>query len=99
MIRHTVAFCLKHPQGSPEEADFLKAACALSAIDGVENFECLRQVGSKNDFTYGLSMEFGSQAEYDYYNQHPEHTKFVAERWLKEVEDFLEIDYVVMDTV
>ena len=99
MIRHTVAFRLKHPQGSPEESDFLKAACALSAIDGVDNFECLRQVSSKNDFTYGLSMEFDSQAEYDYYNQHPEHTKFVAERWLKEVEDFLEIDYVPVESV
>ncbi len=97
MIRHTVTFRLRHPSGSPEERDFLKAACALSAIDGVNNFECLRQVSRKNDFTFGLSMEFDSQAEYDYYNQHPDHTRFVAERWNREVEAFLEIDYILMD--
>lgn len=97
MLRHTVTFRLRHPSGSSEERDFLKAACALSAIDGVNNFECLRQVSRKNDFTFGLSMEFDSQAEYDYYNQHPDHTRFVAERWNREVEAFLEIDYILMD--
>ena len=38
-------------------------------------------------------MEFADQAAYDAYNAHPEHTRFVAERWDPEVEDFLEVDY------
>jgi len=53
----------------------------------------LRQVGSKNDFTYGISMEFTDQAGYDGYNEHPSHVRFVEERWLPEVAEFLELDY------
>lgn len=92
-IRHTVAFKLKHPIGSSEEQDFLEASRKLSAIAGVEKFECLKQVSSKNHFTYGISMEFANQKMYDQYNNHPDHVAFVQQRWLKEVEDFLEIDY------
>jgi hypothetical protein len=39
-------------------------------------------------------MEFAGQEAYDGYNRHADHVRFVAERWLAEVEDFLEIDYV-----
>ena len=94
MIRHTVAFCLHHASGSTEEADFLAAARALADIPGVEAYEQLRQTSAKNDFTFGFSMEFADQAAYDGYNEHPVHTAFVAERWVPEVADFLEIDYV-----
>ncbi|MBE9518785.1 MAG: Dabb family protein, partial [Bacteroidetes bacterium] len=31
--------------------------------------------------------------DYNTYNQHPDHVAFVQERWLKEVTDFLEIDF------
>ena len=93
MIRHTVVFRLKHPVDSPEEADFLKAALALADIPGVEKFERLRQVGAKNDYTFGLSMEFADQAAYDTYNTHPDHVAFVRDRWMAEVEAFMEIDY------
>ena len=93
MIRHTVAFRLTHPSGSAEEADFLAAGLALADIAGVERFEQLRQTSAKNDFAFGFSMEFVDQAAYDAYNEHPVHTAFVADRWLVEVEDFLEIDY------
>jgi heme-degrading monooxygenase HmoA len=92
-IRHTVAFRLKHPAGSAAEADFLAAAAALVDIDGVEDFEVLRQVGAKNDFDFGISMEFADREAYDAYNEHPAHVRFVEERWLAEVEEFLEIDY------
>ena len=92
-IRHTVSFTLHHPEGSPEETSFLAAAEALADIDGVEAFELLRQVGAKSDFRYGISMEFASRAAYDGYNDHPDHMQFVAERWLPEVADFLELDY------
>jgi len=92
-IRHTVSFRLRHAAGSPEEQSFLAAAGELAAIPGVERFELLRQVGKKNEFDYGVSMEFADQAAYDGYNEHPAHVAFVQGRWLPEVEDFLELDY------
>jgi heme-degrading monooxygenase HmoA len=92
-IRHTVSFRLKHPAGSAAEAGFLAAAEALAEIDGIEAFELLRQVGAKNDFDFGISMEFSDRRAYDAYNDHPAHVQFVQERWLPEVEDFLELDY------
>jgi hypothetical protein len=95
MIRHTVTFRLKHATGSPAERDFLKAACALAAIPGVQRFECLRQISKKNAFTFGLSMEFADEASYASYSDHPEHTAFVQDRWIPEVADFLELDYVL----
>jgi len=38
-------------------------------------------------------MEFADRAAYESYNEHPDHVRFVQERWLPEVADFLEIDY------
>lgn len=93
MIRHTVTFRLVHPSGSPAEQEFLDAGAALAAIPGVQRFEQLRQTSSKNDFTHGFSMEFADQDAYDAYDRHPVHTAFVAQRWVREVEDFLELDY------
>ena len=93
MIRHTVVFRLKHPKGSAEEKAFIAAADVLAKIPGVEKFEKLRQVSAKNDYTFGFSMEFADEAAYQGYNEHPEHVRFVNERWVPEVEEFLEIDY------
>jgi hypothetical protein len=93
MIRHTVVFRLKHPAGSAEEKKFLADAKALARIPGVEKFEQLRQVSSKNDYTFGFSMEFADEAAYRGYNEHPDHVAFVRDRWMKEVDAFLEIDY------
>lgn len=92
-IRHSVVFRLKHARGSQEEKSFLNAAMKLAAIPGVKNLECLEQISSKNNFNFGLAMEFADQNSYDYYNSHPDHTAFVQERWLKEVVEFMEIDY------
>ncbi len=96
MIRHTVVFRLKHDADSKEESLFLEAGKKLAEISTVKNFECLRQVSKKNNFDFGFSMEFDSQADYEYYNNHPDHISFVASRWLPEVEEFLEIDYEAM---
>ncbi len=93
-IRHTVAFALRDPDGA---ADFLAAAQQLAAIPGVEAFEILDEVSPKNGFRYGISMEFAGEDAYDAYNVHPDHVRFVQERWLPEVADFLEIDYAVRD--
>ena len=94
MIRHTVAFRLHHAPGSAQEADFLAAARALADIPGVTAFEQLRQTSTKSDFAFGFSMEFADRSAYDGYNEHPVHTAFVADRWVPDVADFLEIDYV-----
>jgi hypothetical protein len=96
LIRHTVVFKLKHLPGSALEGDFLRAAQDLASIPNMANFECLRQVSVKNNFDFGLSMEFATQANYDAYNVHPRHVAFVEERWKLEVADFLEIDYTPM---
>ena len=93
MIRHTVVFKLKYPKGSDEENEFLMAASSLSSIRGVMNFESLRQISKKNDFDYGLSMEFVTEQSYQDYNKHPDHTRFVETYWLKYVDKFLELDY------
>ena len=66
---------------------------SLASIPGVEAFEVVREVSSKNDFRFGISMEFADQGAYERYNEHPDHVRFVQERWLAEVDDFLEIDY------
>ncbi len=92
-IRHTVAFTLRHAEGSSEEAAFLEAGRALGGIPGVERFEVLREVSPKNDFRFAFSMEFADVEAYAAYNEHPAHVSFVEERWVPEVSDFLEIDY------
>jgi hypothetical protein len=94
MIRHTVVFKLKHAQGSKEEQKFLDDSMVLASLPTVKKFERLRQVSAKNSFTFGFSMEFDDQAAYDAYNVHPIHTSYVRDRWMKEVADFMEIDYV-----
>jgi len=95
-IRHTVSFRLRHPAGSEAERDFLESAARLGAISGVERFEILSEVSPKNAFRFGISMEFADTAAYDAYNRHPAHTRFVEERWVNEVEDFLEVDYAAL---
>jgi hypothetical protein len=92
-IRHTVVFTLIHQEGSAEERDFLEAAEHLATIPGVEAFELLAEVSPKNGYRFGMSMEFADRAAYERYNEHPDHVRFVQERWLSEVREFLELDY------
>lgn len=93
MIRHTVVFTLKHAAGSAQEAAFLKDARILARIPGVQDFEQLRQVSPKTDFDFGFAMRFADETAYAAYNAHPDHEAFVRDRWLVEVERFMEIDY------
>ena len=92
-IRHTVVLTPRHAAGSPEEADFLAAAASRAAIPGVEAFEILRETSPKNGYRFGISMEFAGLEAYAAYNDHPDHVRFVQDRWIPEVRDFLEIDY------
>ncbi|MES1217478.1 MAG: Dabb family protein, partial [Bacteroidota bacterium] len=83
--------------GSSEEKEFFKAASLLAAIPGVENFESLKQVSKKNNYDFGLSMEFASQQLYDNYNTHPAHVQFIQQFWISMVADFMEIDYELLN--
>ena len=96
MIRHTVVFTLKHEKGSAAESAFLKASDVLATIPGVQKFEKLRQTSPKSNYSFGFSMEFKDQAAYTGYNDHPLHVAFVKDRWIPEVKDFMEIDYVIL---
>lgn len=91
MIQHTVAFRLG--EGADVNA-FWTGVATLEAIDGVLDFQTLRQVGQKNDFTHALSMFFETQDDYDAYNTHPMHVAFVEELWIPNVAEFIELDYV-----
>ncbi len=93
MIQHSVIFKLKHASGTAEEKCFFDAARKLANLPGVQNFQVLRQTSAKNQFDYGLSMEFETQADYDGYSSHPEHEEFIQQFWISDVVDFLEIDY------
>ena len=94
-IRHTVYFKLHHAAGSSEEASFFQKAETLKEIPGVLNFQIHQEISPKNNFDFGFYMEFENQKAYEAYNHHPEHTKFVAEVWMREVKEFQEIDYLI----
>ena len=96
-IQHTVAFRLQHPAGSHAERDFLTAALTLADIPGVQEFQQLRQVSPKSDFTFSFTMRFVDDAAYQAYNDHPTHVAFVRDRWQSEVADFAELDFVALD--
>ncbi|MBO0985799.1 Gfo/Idh/MocA family oxidoreductase [Rathayibacter sp. SD072] len=92
-LRHTVAFSLVHPGGSAEEAEFLASARRiLTGIPGVEDFTVSRQVSPKSDLAWQFSMVFADRAAFAAYDAHPDHVRFVQERWLSEVADFQELD-------
>lgn len=94
MIRHTVVFNLRHAHGSLQEKAFLRdARTALTEIPGVQKFEVLRQINADCTYRFGFSMEFADARTYDAYDSHPRHVNFVQDRWNREVDTFLEIDY------
>jgi len=84
---------LKHARDSSEEKNFLNAAKQLASIPGVYNLRSFLQIGKKNNFDFGLSMEFHSMEDYEAYNRHLDHLKFIQDFWMDGVTDFLEIDY------
>lgn len=95
-IQHMVIFNLPYKAGSSKAVKFLNDGNRiLTGIPVVRDFQVFLQVSSKNDFQYGFSMVFTDQDDYDTYNNHPDHVAFVEERWMKEVTDFLEIDFKV----
>lgn len=96
MIRHSVILKLKDQISTKDNQAFFDAVDKLATIPGVQKFEILKQISSKNKFEYGISMEFNTQEQYDFYSNHPEHQAFIQNFWMKSVDDFLEIDYLLM---
>ena len=95
-IMHTVIFDLKHPVGSAEAELFLTDGTRiLTSVPGVQDFQALHQCSPKNDYQYGFLMRFRNQAEFDAYTAHPDHCKFVDERWNTEVVRFQESDFIL----
>lgn len=96
MIRHSVILILKPELDNNQKIAFFEAVNTLKTILGVQKFEVLKQISSKNKFEYGISMEFDTQTDYDDYSVHPKHVAFIQNFWIKSVEDFLEIDYTLL---
>jgi len=95
-IQHMVIFNLPYKKGSSKAVKFLNDGNRiLTKIPVVRDFQVFLQVSSKNDYQYGFSMVFSNQEDYETYNNHPDHLAFVEERWLKEVTEFLEIDFEI----
>lgn len=94
MITHSVFFRLKHAEGSAEEKAFIEKAMTLSKISTVRNFQFVHEISPKNNFRFGLIMQFEDQSGYTHYNEHPDHTAFVEQVWIPQVAEFIEIDYL-----
>ena len=95
-IQHMVIFNLPYKKGSSKAVKFLNDGNRiLTRIPVVRDFQVFLQVSSKNDYQYGFSMVFTDQEDYETYNNHPDHVAFLEERWMKEVTDFLEIDFEI----
>lgn len=93
-IQHMVIFNLNHEKGSAQAEKFLgDGKRILTRIPVVQNFQVFNQTSLKNGFDYGFSMVFEDKLAYDTYNNHPDHVGFVENRWKKEVDSFLEIDF------
>jgi hypothetical protein len=93
-IQHMVIFNLPYKKGSGKASKFLNDGNRiLTGIPVVRDFQVFLQVSVKNEYQYGFSMIFSNQEDYNTYNNHPDHVAFVEERWMKEVTDFLEIDF------
>ena len=94
-IRHTVVFRLVHESGSAEAERFLAdARASLTSIPGVEDFAVSEQISPKSDLTHQFAMTFADEAAYAAYNDHPVHVDFVGTRWVPEVAEFQEYDFV-----
>jgi len=92
-MTHSVFFKLSYPKNSLEEKLFFEAVDTLITIPDIVNFQCVNQTSMKNDFDYGIIMEFNTQKDYEYYANHPLHSHFVQNHWIPSVEKFMELDY------
>lgn len=97
MVKHGVIFRFNNSADQAEKEIFLQAADDLKKIPGVRNLEVLRQVSKKNNFEYGIFMEFSTETAYQSYNEHPLHQQFITKYWIPNIQEFLEIDLKPLD--
>ena len=89
-----VVFNLKVPKDDPKATEFLKEANrALGSIPFANNIEQCFQTNGMCPFDFGFSFDFGGAEDYEAYNNHPNHIKFVEEWWKTQVADFMEVDF------
>lgn len=79
--------------GSLEERAFLDEAAEFAAIPEVTEFGIRRQTSPKLDRTFGISMRFGSHADYEAYSALPDHLSLLEKRWFTEVASFQKADF------
>jgi hypothetical protein len=93
-----VVFNLKSEEegGAGADAFFAKAEELLWPIPHVSNAARYSQTSAMCPYQYGFSFDFASQDDYDAYNSHPAHLRFLAGWWKKQVSGFMEIDFVRM---
>ena len=96
MITHSVFMKLKHEPGSEAEKAFLAECEKLENIPRVLDYRIVKETSPKNDYAFGLVMNFENQEDYDFYNNHPDHVYFVENVWIPNVEIFQEIDYTAL---
>lgn len=93
-IRHMVVFNLKYEKDDPKAKDFIETAKhTFAGIPFAKNVMQCWEISPKNNYTYGFSFDFMESEDYERYNNHPDHCRFVKERWDTEVTDFMEIDF------
>jgi hypothetical protein len=83
------------PEEDPEHGVRLatEAAERLAAIAGRRCVRAPRRGQPEKQLPRrDFAMEFADRSAYASYNGHPDHMRFVQERWLAEVSDFLELD-------
>lgn len=96
MVKHSVIFTFKSKVDKNIQQTFLEASAKLASIPGVKNLEVLKQISEKNNYDYGILMEFDNHDAYQSYNIHPQHQRFIEEYWLQYVDQFMEIDFDVI---
>jgi hypothetical protein len=97
-IRHMVVFNLKCGKDAPEAKAFIaEARRVFGALPIPKNVIQCAQINPMCGFDFGFSFDFMKPEDYERYNNHPDHIKFVEEWWKTQVADFMEIDFEELD--
>jgi hypothetical protein len=90
-----VVFNLKTEEagGAGADAFFAKAEALLWPIPHASGVARYSQTNAMCPYEYGFSFDFATQGDYDAYNTHPDHIRFVEEWWKTQVSGFMEIDF------
>jgi len=93
-IRHIVIFNLKYNKNDEKSKGFLaKSREIISGIPDVENFGVFSQIREESGFDFGFYMEFKDKDTYQSYEKNSAHIDYSKKYWLKEVDNFMVIDF------